>query len=244
MLAVMIPVLLTPQLLISPLDLPGIFDPGDNTRIVTESTTGAELRITGEGDCASIMIEVKAPVEEGKEIVIEYDISDMCTVSNVRGKEIKEAIAPIVSTQYAPKEHNASATSCNYIHSSQTVQDVVNIDIAKHRFATRRCWNGAVTWMTSGSANSYTGVPWNHANKPTLTRLDRTPSSTVVGRSSGTFHTDWLWCNATSRWQAIELRNTHTSQFNGAHWVSFWQSRACPGTHMATASKTSSSSTW
>lgn len=42
----------------------------------------------------------------------------------------------------------------------------------------------------------------------------------------------------------MTIRNTNTSPFNGSHYVSFWQSRAYPGTHMSTASKTSTSSTW
>lgn len=213
-------------------------------RTVVEAETGAEVRISGEGNCSTLKVEVHMPIGLNREGAVQYDISEDCTVVNIVGTSTHAAPEPASIALSNGSLASNNTTSCNYIHSSQTVQDAVNIDIAKHRLATRRCWNGATTWMTSGIPRSYTGVPWNHAYTPKLTRLDTTRSSIAVGKSAGSFHTDWLWCNATSKWQAIELRNTNTSQFNGSHYVSFWQSRACPGTHMSTASKTSMSSTW
>lgn len=205
------------------------------SRTVTESSTGAQLHIEGEGSCSSLRVSTTYEQGTSNDVFVEYDITDDCRVANIRWRRT-----------YFPRAARAlSATNCNWIHSSQTVQDVVNIDIAKHRFHTNRCWSVGTSRMTDWKGESSTSVAWNHTSgSPTVIRFDGGWSKSASAQSSAKFHTDWTWCNFKVGWQSIELRNTHISNGDGTYSVSFWQNRSCPGTHMATASKQSSSSTW
>lgn len=70
----------------------------------------------------------------------------------------------------------------------------------------------------------------------------KTDSAECAG--SAKFHSDWLWCNFTADWQMLSLTNTNVSNRDGTYAVSFSKSRACPGTHMATAPKVDSNHGW
>ena len=48
-------------------------------RTVVESVTGAEVRISGEGDCSTLNVEVHMPVSLHCEGAVGYDSSDTCT---------------------------------------------------------------------------------------------------------------------------------------------------------------------
>ena len=69
-------------------------------------------------------------------------------------------------------------------------------------------------------------------------------TDSVERAGSANFHSDWLSCNFTADWHVLSLTNTNVSNKDGTYTVSFSKSRACPGTHMATASKASSNYGW
>ena len=125
----------------------------------------------------------------------------------------------------------------NYAHTSQTVQDVVFIDIAKLQYHADRNWDRNCSWWRPDRwARSSTSVSWNHAEKPTFgttggTACNNAWTSTAA---SANFHSDWLWCNFTANWQKLSLTNTNFTRSDGTAGASWKQSRACPGTHMAT----------
>ena len=218
-------------------------DPGDSQRFETDATTGAQLAISGEGDCDTLSVEVTYSKSPSVDASIEYDITDDCHVSGIEGTESPStASAPSAQVDELGDE---AASSCNWIHSSQTVQDIINIDIAKHRLNSHRCWDDSSTWMTRWTATSSTSVSWNHpSGKPVELQFDTSPAETATMRTSASFHSDWLWCNFRSDWQEIELRNTNVSYDDGTYGVTFWLSRSCPGTHMATASKSNDNPEW
>lgn len=210
----------------------------------------------GWADCNNLRVDVST--SGAGAMGVEYDIDARCRVIKVTGTKT-EAKSSSSETQVGGEASStaqppaslsgpvaAAATSCNYIHSSQTLQDVVNIDIAKLRLHSNRCWNGSKTWMVNDVwARSSTSVSWNHPDgNPWFPRVDWNQGTTATAIGSANFHSDWLWCNLTADWQVISLTNTNVSKANGSYSASFSQSRACPGTHMATASKVSSSRDW
>lgn len=233
---------------------------GTSSRMVWEPITGSTVMIENEGDCNMLRVVVTDTTRTASQV--DYDVDTNCMVTGIKGtlpSPSTSAVSAIVSTTSAavasasPSQTvavrgvtAAAATSCNYIHSSQTVQDLVNIDIAKLRLHSNRCWNGSSTWMVNDVwAESSTSVSWNHTSgAPWFPRVDWAAGTTATAVGSANFHSDWLWCNFTADWQVLSLTNTNVSNKDGTYTVSFSQSRACPGTHMATASKANSNYGW
>ncbi|MDO4888174.1 MAG: hypothetical protein Q3979_05665 [Actinomycetaceae bacterium] len=217
---------------------------------MVEPAADATVTISGEGDCEALSVVVESDGDAN----VEYEISNACHVESVRAVDAFREPTGTLGDPTRPPAHTvqtsgrASPTSgqqCDWVHSSQTVQDVANVDIAKHRLNTYRCWDGHETSMVKWTARSYTGVPWNHASgRPDIVLFDSDWGATASAQSSGKFHTDWVWCNVKSRWQGIELRNTHVSYPNGGYRVTFWQNGSCPGTHIATGVKADSKAEW
>lgn len=166
-------------------------DPGDSQRFETDATTGAQLTISGEGDCDTLSVEVTYSKSPSVDVSIEYDITDDCHVSGIEGTESPStASAPSAQVDELADE---AASSYNWIHSSQTVQDIINIDIAKHRLNSHRCWDASSTWMTRWTAKSSTSVSWNHpSGKPVELQFDTSPAETATTRTSASFHNDRL----------------------------------------------------
>ena len=213
-------------------------DSGTSSRMVREPITGSTVTIENEGDCDALRVVVTDTTRTASQV--DYDVDTNCMVTGIKGtlpSPSTSAVSAIVSTTSAavasasPSETVAvrgvtvaAATSCNYIRSSQTIQDVANIDIAKLRLHSNRCWNGSSTWMVNDVwAEASTSVSWNHTSgTPWFPRVDwgAGTAATAVGSA------------------------TNVSNKDGTYTVSFSQSRACPGTHMATASKADSSHGW
>jgi hypothetical protein len=239
-------------------------------RVVLEPTTGAHLAVSNEGNCSSISVEITVNGSSDDSVAVGYDIDGNCRVANVTGSLAPRDDISITDENYSnestasvgasdstasrysssqPSSGNSpmsvTATSCNWLHSSQTVQDVVFIDIAKSRLHSYRCWTGSqVRYEGTVTANSYTSVAWNHPYTPFFGSVDWNWVSTARATSIHDFHTDWVWCNATSNWQSIRLTNTNNSTASGGYSATFVQDRSCPGTHMATEAKANNSSTW
>lgn len=231
-----------------------------SSRMVREPITGSTVTIENEGDCNALRVVVTDTTRTASQV--DYDVDTNCMVTGIKGtlpSPSTSAVSTIASTTSAAAASAspsqavtvrgvtaAAATSCNYIHSSQTVQDPVNIDIAKLRLHSNRCWDGSSTWMVSDVwAEASTSVSWNHVvGTPWFPRVDWGAGTTATAVGSANFHSDWLWCNFTADWQVLSLTNTNVSNKDGTYTVSFSQSRACPGTHMATASKANSNYGW
>lgn len=139
----------------------------------------------------------------------------------------------------------------NYIRSSQTLQDVVNIDIAKWKWTHDRLWDdyyAATRFKAAGEDGSNyvywgrasTSVSWNHAVGAYYDGANTSWCSlcTAHSYSHGTFHSDFLWCNFQPG-QDFNLRTTLDSKSGGGYDAHFSQSNVCSGTHMATSKSTS-----
>lgn len=128
----------------------------------------------------------------------------------------------------------------NIIQSSQTLQDIINIDISKFRYGHDRVWNGAQTYMKSGVRwkTADAGPSWNHVTGSYFDLQETAWAASARGIAHGDFHSDFLWCNLQPG-QNFTLKTTLTSHSDGGRSVAFTQSQTCSGTHMATAHKTS-----
>jgi hypothetical protein len=222
-------------------------------RKIVEPVTGAEIKVSNEGNCDKINVHVN--IHSSDQVVVDYVIDENCIISQITGvrnitsdpasPDEGSSISAASSIDMKTSNNLPRGTSCNYIHSSQTVLDVVSLTIARSRLHSNRCWTGSQTRMESDVwAESYTALSWNHSTGITFPWVNRTWAATASARSQHNFHTDWAWCNASGSWQTIKLTNTNISYANGSYGVTFAQDRSCPGTHMSTASKTSTSRTW
>lgn len=222
-------------------------------RIVAVPNPDVVLRVFGEGDCSTLAIE--GAIERTKAatgvIEVEYRVDKTCAVVDVQVREVDQTTfrrtngfgdRPVAITEArraAPGSLGATAiTYGNYVHSSQTVQDIINIDIAKLQYHTDRNWNGACTWWQPDRwAGAYTGVWWNHPTNVWISEVlgIRCGSDWTRTGASATFHSDFLWCNFTASWQQMQLANWNYSNSVGGYGVYFWRNVGCPGTHAATA---------
>ncbi len=134
----------------------------------------------------------------------------------------------------------AGTTFGNVIHGSQTLQDVVNIDIGRYRYGHDRNWDtatGKTKFMSGWWMNSATGTSWNHASTPVSDGYDSSWTSTAAyADGHGSFHSDFLWCNIQPG-RNYTLYTTLKSSPGGGYNAYFTQSRTCSATHMATAKK-------
>ena len=129
----------------------------------------------------------------------------------------------------------------NYIHTSSTLQDIVNIDIANLRYHTDRKWDNCNTSFKSDRwGTAYVSVRWNHIGGAGESWAQRGWRSRRTAKAYGKFHSDFLWCNMQSG-QNFYLYNYNKTYAGGAYGATFRQSRTCSGTHMATAKWTSTS---
>lgn len=204
------------------------------------------VTVTGEGDCDTLQVEVSGAVPDGYDAYafgVDYTITSDCYVQLG-----DPTVGPDDTPEDTPLEASNAATGSgtedtpetwygNYIHSSQTMQDVVNIDIAKFRYDHDRVWNGSQTYFKSccGYARSSTSVSWNHpAGSPVFDGWDGAPVATAHGYAHGDFHSDFLWCNFQAG-QNFRMNTTLDSFKTGGYDAHFGQNRACGGTHMATS---------
>lgn len=172
-----------------------------------------------------------------------YEIGDDCStsiVSHTEVPDVKGASASAISA-IAPSPQAVVYTS-NVIHSSQTLQDAVNLDILRFRYAheaTVQSGTGLsyVKFTTWRMVNSWNGnLAWNHASTPSYGPYTSTyTTSAATAQASGAFHSDFLWCNLQPG-QNFTLYTTLTRS-PGSYSASFSQSKTCSLTHMATAKK-------
>lgn len=242
--------LVVPMLAISALGASAEEGNSIDTRIVDVPFTGGTVTISGEGNCNSLSVTVNSPVtkDSNKAVQISYSVDDSCNVEvhpgqfvnspgsgeAVSGKPSRtqsEATVEAISTKI--QDTPSTQALGNYIHSNQTVQDVINVDIATYRYHTDRHWDGYSTWFDSDLWGEATASPsWNHAVDAVISYIGDAGSSTYSD-SYGVFHSDFLWCNLQPG-QDFVLTNRNTSYNDGRYAGTYWQSELCSGTHMAT----------
>jgi hypothetical protein len=235
------------------------------TREIRSSLDGVEVSILthDEGDCTKAGFTATYDIDASVDAVVElkYSVTSNCSVDydgtelvsqqEFRAREGLKGPAPVTET--VPMTATSSlpdgdpgemavAAACgtwvgNYIHTSQTVQDVINIDVAKYRLHTDRKWNGCGTYIGNRFGDGSTSMPWNHYTGDSYVSgsvcSQASPCGSAYYRRKGNFHTDFLWCNFTS--QNFSLYNRNTTYQDGAKAGQWTQSQVCPLTHMATA---------
>lgn len=228
--------------------------PAAKQRVLADRNAGVQLTVSNEGDCNKVNVQTAILPTSKTDAVTEvvYDFDAKCNVTLRPTKLVDQTSfrkangygstpAPLTrmatSTSEAGMLAAAAVNYGNYVHSSQTVQDVIAIDIARLQYHTDRNWNYSCSWWQPDRwAQSYSGVSWDHPETPTFgatggTACNNAWTTTVA---SANFHSDWLWCNFTANWQKLSLTNTNYTRSDGTGGATWIQSRACPGTHMAT----------
>ena len=211
---------------------------------MNDPTTGAVFVIENDGDCDRIKVSLEVPGSHKiKEVT--YWVTDTCTLaweSKLVDPQTEVVADPPATEELqfaadaAPAKTSSATTaavattSSNYIHTSQTVQDILNFDIAKLRYHTQRAWNGVRTWFRSDLfAVASSGFAWNHVVGAAIDYIGPEGLSSY-STAHGDFHSDWLWCNLNYR---MDNNNKPSSSgwFGGAYTQSVTR---CSGTHMTT----------
>jgi len=245
----------------------------EDGREVIEPITGSLISILGEGDCrtASVAVEMPGSGDETLADEVTYSFDEQCNVKDIIGRKL--SYQEIERLEHLDRDNSDSSRLFgatggeggevesaltlygNWIHSSQTMQDVVNIDIAKFQYHTDRVWDGSNSWYKTGSGGSgpcvcpwwmrsSTSVTWNHpVGYPYQSYHDTKPQTYASSLAGGNFHSDFLWCNFQAG-QNYTMENTHVSNYNGGYTAYFYQNRACSGTHMATRKWTNTDDEW
>lgn len=231
--------------------------PIDTVRTIHDPTSGEALVITNEGQCGKTAVEVRASSgvgfnDAGVVHSMDYSIDGNCNVTVTRGAATPQADATGLAPSPGLKEQETAvadgktkttgfasiaAIYGNVVHGSQTLQDIINIDIAKYRYGHDRVWdNAAYTyfkpiygWMTAS-----TSVAWNHPHTPVFDFFNSSWTYYAAnGYGHADFHSDFLWCNLQTG-QNFTLSTRLVSYWQGSYDANFSQSKTCSGTHMAT----------
>lgn len=134
----------------------------------------------------------------------------------------------------------------NYHHSSHTIHDPVNIDLAWHRIDNKRYWTDDGVWFADSpnwpeyisDAGTGTGPDWWHLTGQGITETSshcnssqNCPGARVAGYAS--FRTTWAWCRPHQR--NMTIYSTNWSLAGGGHYVETRRVGNCPGLHSSTA---------
>lgn len=231
---------------------------------------GAEVRVqrgSGGGCAGTSMDIISGAVEDPtpglvSTVVVAVDSSCKVRISQQRQRQrVARDAGPAESLDTTGKvevmgsdaggsstDFEANAIYGNYVRSSQTLQDVFNVDIAKWKWTHDRVWDTVTTktrFKVPGTCSSSptgcwwgqssTSVTWNHprsANFATADTAWKTGTASSIG--FGEFHSDFLWCNHQPG-QNFRLTTEVKSWNPGGYDAKFTQSRTCSGTHMATS---------
>lgn len=230
-----------------------------------DPVTNTELVITGEGDCATVDVTQRfGPAGSSGQTAVamnevrqlDYVITPDCyvevlpaTVSVLGDPSGGDELESETAVSADPEVAGVAGVPAvgNYIHSSQTMQDVVNIDIAKFEYSHDRVWYWLWTHFKGccGHIRGSTSVPWNHPNGVLFDGYDGSWRILWAwGFAHGRFHTDFLWCNIPGQPQDFNLITVLVSLFTGSYAALFDQTKRCGGTHMSTRYWTSISPPW
>ncbi|MFA5564531.1 MAG: hypothetical protein WC184_01385 [Acidimicrobiia bacterium] len=227
---------------------------------------GAEVHVERGNDCDGTSIEVISgrvddPTPDLVSTVI-VEIDERCGVTIVE-QEVRAPLAPEISSVVRESVEVSSESSSigentshfapmalygNYVRSSQTLQDILSIDIAKFKWTHDRQWDDVYNATRFKAASeccdvywgeSSTSVAWNHPVGAYFDTADTTWQPTIARSfAHGSFHSDFLWCNLQPG-QNFTLSTELQSWAPGGYDAKFRQSQTCSGTHMATSKWTS-----
>ena len=214
-----------------------------------------ELQVFNEGNCSLMLVNVHVnlPVDVPA-IEALYDVNDACQVVNASARITTPDTTDQPGLQSVglgrglslPESAPVPGSSTNYIHTSQTLQDVVNIDVAKLKTVTKRWWQPTfwLTWLVDNGyfddrAKASTSVKWNHPTEVIPGYFDygctnTTPCFQATSVWGSHFHTDFTWCNASSESQEMELWTQVYTYGDGTADAIFTQDVHCRGLHHAT----------
>ena len=235
---------------------------------VIKAGNGGEILLKKQGQgCEGAISDVRSGAVSdstpGFATTLNYSVAEDCTV---RITEARSGV-PVSDLPASQTPRSAAAASDlgteqdsgaftpntvwgNFIRSSQTLQDVVNIDIAKLKTTHDRQWDdywNDTRFKADGEnspnmvrwSEASTSVSWNHVSGVYFDGAEtywRTDSA--LSWSHGDYHSDFLWCNYEPG-QNFWLQTALISYPGGGYDSNFFQSRVCSGTHMATSKWTS-----
>ena len=162
-----------------------------------------------------------------------FEVSDSCSVSVLEHNEVGKA-APVMRSTISV----AANRTFKVIHSSQTIQDIVNLDISRFRYTHERgLYNGMTSFTGWRLKNAWAGnLSWNHVTGSIYGTYTSSDTQYIASAyAHGSFHSDFLWCNLQPGQDFILY--TRLKSMPTTYDVEFTQSRTCSGTHMATAKK-------
>jgi hypothetical protein len=224
---------------------------------INYAETYGTIRVLNDGICDLLTVTVDLTIPASVYGVdAPYDEDSTCHViprstvtiasgsGDMAGGTVTESAGLSRSVTIPPVPEPPLVTHSNYVHSSQTLQDVVNIDVAKLKTVTERWWDTVGAWMYD-NGNVYdwgqasTSRSWNHPETPVpgsfdwdcteLTTCDQVHTEWAAG-----YHTDFVWCNASKSSQHFTLRNVVYAKKDGGYSAKYYQKVGCPGLHHAT----------
>jgi hypothetical protein len=203
------------------------------------------VEVINSGDCAHLIVHVRLVGDADTSYARQrqYTVNPDCTVTF--GTIERILLRSPLAAAAAPTTYYY-----NYHHSSQTLQDAINIDVAKTRLVDKKFWNNYSTWLDDpwcyatchlyGVVKAYTGKTWNHPTGVDFPYIGEScrhdtncSDNLIIGH--GHFHTDFGWCNLGSgAHQEIDQWNDNYSRANGTYWTDFYHQAPCAGLHNAT----------
>lgn len=179
----------------------------------------------------------REPLLEGVVYSTVYAIGKDCSIA----VQSTEALAIPGEVVQLPDSRGmqALASTQRVIHGSQTIQDIVNLDISRFRLARERAaLSGQTKFTSTRYYHAWDGnLAWNHVSGVYIGPYTSSYTAfTASAYGNGRFHSDFLWCNLQPG-QDFTMYTTLYSYGSGSYNVAFSQSRTCTGTHMATAKK-------
>lgn len=233
---------------------------------VIRGSDGALVRVHRGDGCVGTTMDIDSGVVNDptpgfvSSLVVDVDENCNVRISNQKSHVPATESQPTAGVSTGTSRANSVETSSadfesntlygNYIRSSQTLQDIASIDIAKWKWTHDRVWDdvAATRFKVAGEDGSNyvwwgqasTSLSWNHAVGAYYDGADTSFCSNCVANSysHGTFHSDFLWCNFQPG-QDFNLYTTLDSISGGGYDAHFSQSATCSGTHMATSKSTS-----
>lgn len=183
-------------------------------REVTDSPTGATLKIWNEGNCESFRVnEVVRNDRNDKVVKLAYDIDASCRVSNFTSSfENLPAKTQLTSS-------TRSGYQCKTLYTNHYLKDPFGLVISSLQMNSLMCWNGSTSYFSAPRyANATAPLSWNHVvNNARFTSIGDTVGRNARISAVADFKTDFVTC----RGKTYNMSNSATSNPNGSYSVGF-----------------------
>lgn len=183
-------------------------------REVTDSLTGATLKIWNEGHCESFRIEETVPSDmDNRKIKLSYDIDTSCTVSKFTGR-----FENLPVTIYS-NDITRSGDQCKTLYTEHYLKDPVGLVVSSLQMRSLMCWNGATSYFSAPRyAKAAAPLSWNHVAKQAyFTSIGDTYGRNARISAVADFKTDFVTCIG----KTYSMSNSATSNPNGAYSAGF-----------------------